>query len=307
MVKMRSRSNWQRRFWVISSTFMVIAPAWSQTAALPAFTAAGVLNAANYAAGPVVPGEIVDIFGSALGPAALANLHLTSGGLVSNSLGGTQVLFDGIPAPLIFVQQQQIAAIVPYGIVGKTTTQLKVTTAAGASAPVAMTVGNTAPGLFTFDASGTGLAAALNQDGVTVNTPQTPAPAGSIVVLFGTGEGPTIPSGVDGKIASAPPLPSPAFPISVTIGGLPANVLYAGAAPSLVAGVLQIDVQIPYGANPGNSVPVVVSAGLTNSPAGTTLAVSAATPATLGLVGLKFEPNLSDTFILQATKPNAAG
>lgn len=274
---------------------------WCQTATPPSFTAAGIVNAASYATGTVAPGEIVSIFGDGLGPATAAGLQLTPSGLVSNTLGGTQVLFDNIPAPLIFVQQKQISAIVPYGVAGKTSTQIKVTTAAGASVPVILTVANTVPGLFTADSSGKGAAAALNQDGITANSPEHPAPAGSIVVLFGTGEGPTIAKGIDGKIATAGSLPTPAFPMTVTIGGIPAEVAYAGAAPTLVAGIFQLDVQVPLGVTPGPAVPVVVTAGPVSSPGGPTIAVSEPNTATLALPTIKFHSNLSDSLVLQAS------
>ena len=274
---------------------------FSQTQTVPTFAAAGVVNAANYKAGPVVPGEIVDIFGDGLGPATLAPLQLTASGLISNSLAGTQVLFDGTPAPLLFVQQKQIAAVVPYATAGKSTTQVKVITTAGSSVPVALQIGSTSPGLFTYDASGKGLAAALNQDGVTVNSAQNPAVAGTIVALFGTGEGATIPKGVDGQIIGSLPLPFPGFPVGVTIGGLPTNVVYAGSAPGLVAGVFQIDVQIPYGVTPGNAVPLVVSIGSHDTGTAVNLAVSAPTTETTSQLGMKFEPNLSDSLIAELT------
>ena len=293
----------QQQSRLISLVLIMTAASWTQTrpratnspaaaAAPPAFTAAGVVNAASYATGTVAPGEIVSIFGDGLGPAAAVGLQLTPGGLVSNTLGGSQVLFDNIPAPLIFVQQKQISAIVPYEIAGKTTTQLTVTTPGGTSSQVAINVGGTIPGLFSYDSSGAGQLAAFNQDGTTVNSALHPAPAGSIVVLYGTGEGPTIPKGIDGKIATAGSLPSPAFPITVTIGGIPAEVAYAGAAPTLVAGIFQIDVQVPLGVTPGSAVPVVVTAGPVSSPGGPTIAVSEPKHCNAGVANdqVSFEP-----------------
>jgi uncharacterized protein (TIGR03437 family) len=50
-------------------------------------------------------------------------------------------------------------------------------------------------------------------------------------------------------------------PVTVTIGGQSATVLYQGAAPGLVAGVSQINVQVPAGVTPGSAVPVTITVG----------------------------------------------
>ena len=91
------------------------------------------------------------------------------------------------------------------------------------------------------------------------------------MVLYGTGEGQTIPPGVDGRLATAV-FPKPVLPVSVTIGGRTADVLYAGAAPSLVAGLFQINVKIPEDVPAGNQE-VIVTVGSAGSQAGLTVAV----------------------------------
>src|SRR5205085_2772578 len=128
-----------------------------------------------------------------------------------------------------------------------------------------------APALFTANSSGTGQGAILNQDG-TANGASAPAARGSVVALFATGAGETSPSGVDGAI-SGDPLPRPTLPVSVKIGGVDAEILYAGAAPGLVAGVLQVNCRIPASVSSGSSVPVVLTAGTASSRIGVTLAV----------------------------------
>jgi uncharacterized protein (TIGR03437 family) len=62
-------------------------------------------------------------------------------------------------------------------------------------------------------------------------------------------------------------------PVSARIGGLAAQVLYAGVAPGLITGVLQINVAVPMGVSPGNAVPVEITIGGATSPAGVTVAV----------------------------------
>jgi uncharacterized protein (TIGR03437 family) len=100
--------------------------------------------------------------------------------------------------------------------------------------------------------------------------------------MFLTGEGQTNPPGVTGAITSAtlpPPqvTPAPALPIQVTIGGQPAVYTYAGEAPGMVAGVMQLNVRIPANVQPGLDF-VVVSIGGKMSQFGVMISVSGAIP-----------------------------
>ena len=81
-----------------------------------------------------------------------------------------------------------------------------------------------------------------------------------------------MPTGVDGKLAGAP-LPLPAASVTVTIGGADAPVLYAGGAPGLTAGLLQINVRVPSNAPVGAATPLLVKVGGTNSQAGVTVSI----------------------------------
>jgi uncharacterized protein (TIGR03437 family) len=93
-----------------------------------------------------------------------------------------------------------------------------------------------------------------------------------VVVLYGTGGGLTKPPSVDGLLTSQP-YPLPVLPVSVSIDSLPAQVLYAGAAPGLVAGVLQINVVVPANASPVRYDQVVLTIGDYASPTAITIAV----------------------------------
>ncbi len=247
-----------------------------------AISSGGIVNAATFQAGSgVSPGEVVTLFGSSMGPLALVTAQLTPLGFLSTSLGGTQVLFDGAAAPLVYSSAGQVSAIVPYSVAGKTSTAVTITRNGQTSAAVTLPVVATAPGLFTLFASGSGPAAMLNQDGV-VNSSRFAAPRGSIVVFFGTGEGQTLPPGTDGKVA-ATVFPAPVANVSLTIGGQPAKVLYAGAAPSLVAGVLQVNAEVPRNINPGDA-PVVLTVGGASIQADVTMSVLAPDPTRLGRI-----------------------
>jgi uncharacterized protein (TIGR03437 family) len=235
------------------------------------FDKSAVLNSASFVNGPVAPGEIITIFGSGLGPNAGASYQLNPGSKsIPNAIAGVQVLFDGQPAPMIYASPSQINVIVPYEVSGQPSTQMQVQYLGFPSSPVSLDVVPTAPALFTLDGSGSGQGAILNQD-TSANNVSNPAAKGSVVVLWGTGEGQTVPLGVDGKL-SGPPLPKPAVQVSVTIGGLPAVIQYAGEAPGLPAGVLQVNAVVPDGVASG-AQPVVVRIGAAQSSDRVTVAI----------------------------------
>ena len=148
-----------------------------------------------------------------------------------------------------------------------------------ATCAIVAPVAPTAPGIFTLNASGTGPGAILNAADESINSAANPAAPGDWVSIFATGAGATTPAGVDGLLATGPSYP-PTAPVSVTIGGLACQLNYAGGAPGLVAGVVQINAQIPAGVTPGASVPVEVTAGTASSQSGVTVAVKAAATST---------------------------
>jgi len=240
-------------------------------AALVVGPVTAVVNGASWVAGPVAPGEIVSLGGTNIGPSTPAGLRLTPAGLVDTRLAETRVLFDGIAAPLIYVSRTQINCVVPYGIAGRVTTRVQVEYQGVRSDPIELRVADTAPGIFTVDASGRGQGAILNQD-YTVNGAANPAARGSVVMIYATGEGQTDPPGQDGVVAGNI-LRRPLRDVSVTIGGVPARVEYAGSAPGFVSGLLQVNARVPENAPTGGAVPVILTVGGVSSPATVTMAV----------------------------------
>jgi uncharacterized protein (TIGR03437 family) len=202
----------------------------------------------------------------------LTAASLSSDGRVATTLGGTQILFDGVPAPLLYASSGQVAAVAPYSLDGRQGTQVQVRNGALQSDLVALPVTAVAPSIFSADLSGAGPAAILNQDGVSINSTVTPADKGSVISIFATGEGQTNPRGIDGLIATGGNLPQPSLPVHVFIDGREAEVLYAGAAPGAVAGLLQVNARIPMEA-PSGSVAVEIRVGNTASQPGMTVAV----------------------------------
>jgi uncharacterized protein (TIGR03437 family) len=171
------------------------------------FEGEGLVNAASFASNAVSPGEIVSIFGLAIGPPDDAAM-LVENGQITTELAGARVLFDGVAAPLIYVSASQINAIVPYSVAGQTTTEVQVESAGAWSNMVTLDVAEASPGIFTVTQAGSGQAAALNveADGsLTVNNAANAVGRGGVVVLYATGEGQTSPAGVDGEIVDGVP------------------------------------------------------------------------------------------------------
>ncbi|PYT31401.1 MAG: hypothetical protein DMG57_05065 [Acidobacteria bacterium] len=229
-----------------------------------------VVNAASGLLGPMAPGEMVTIFGSGLGPGSPAGAQLNSNGRLSTSIGGTQVTFDGNPAPLIYAQDYRVMAVVPNSVAGKQHVVVQARFGTHSMPALTVSVTDTRPGLFTLDQSGQGQAAVLNQDG-TINSPSNPAERGSIMVFFGTGQGLTTPQWDEDDL-SPNPLPKPLNEVVVSIGGKDADVLYAGAAPGLAA-LIQVNAVVPTDVKPGAAVPVVVAIGKNKSQERVTVSV----------------------------------
>jgi uncharacterized protein (TIGR03437 family) len=221
---------------------------------------------------PIAPGEIVTLFGTGLGPANLVSNTLQANGYFGTELAGTTVMIGGTAAPIIYTSSTLVSAIVPYEVSGMTSATVYVTYQGQNSVANTVPVAATAPGIFTLNSSGSGQALAVNLDG-TLNSASNPTPAGGFVILYATGEGQTTPNGVDGKPApTSPPYPMPIQTPTATVGGAQAVISYAGGAPGFVAGVMQVNLQIPAGVIAGTAN-VQLSIGTLLSPV-VTIAVS---------------------------------
>jgi uncharacterized protein (TIGR03437 family) len=229
-------------------------------------------NAASLAPGSVAPGELVVITGTGLGPPEGLSFSINPRtGTVDSTLGGTMVFFGPYTAPITYASATQINAIVPYEITGQSQVTMHVSFAENSSAGTPVQVANAAPGAFTFNATGSGQAIAANADG-TFNGPSNPAPKGSYVTVYFTGGGQTIPSGMTGSV-TGPVLKWLAQNIVVTVGNQPATVQFAGAAPTFVDGVNQLNVQLAASTPSGPAQTLVIAVSGVSSPATATIAV----------------------------------
>jgi len=247
-----------------------IAVTFTVTSPLPVITR--VVNSASYLGGGISPGEIATVFGSFLGPTIGQSAKIDSNGFIESTLANVQVTFNGYPGPVLYASAGQINTVVPYELAGASNAIVEVTFGKASSNSVLLPVVVSAPGIFSADASGLGPGAILDRHNHLV-TASNPVSVGSTIQIFATGQGQTLPPGVDGLIEPLVlPLPGVIPAPAVEIGGLPANIAYIGAAPGLVAGALQINAVIPDGVTSG-AAPVVVFVGVNGSQPGITVQV----------------------------------
>ena len=223
--------------------------------AQPVILSGGIVNAASFSGGAIAPGQIITVFGGPFGDRAINVFTLDADGRVPTRISATRLLVDGIPAPLLYVAPGQLSAIVPYGVSGKATVPVALEFEGLVGPALQTSVVASSPAIFTVDSSGKGAAAALvTQD---------------VITFYVTGEGLLQPRQLDGSVVIEP-LPRPVLPVRVLIGGRDAEVLYAGGAPGLLVGLIQVNVKVPEGLR-GEAVPLTVRVGAAESPAGVTI------------------------------------
>ncbi len=167
-----------------------------------------VVHGATQVAGAVAPGEIVTIYGSNVGPADGVEAILTGAGRLPTTVQETQVLFNGVPAPLFFVRHDQVNLQVPYEVRGSGSASVQVVYRGAPSSTVTVPVAGSAPGIFMF-LDGSGRAVVVNQDN-SINSAANPESRGRVVTIYATGQGVTIPASTTGVPAPGQlPLPTP--------------------------------------------------------------------------------------------------
>lgn len=230
-----------------------------------------VANAASYQTGFLAPGQMVTLFTAGFGPAALT-FGTASNGQLQTRVANRQVLFDGVPAPILYVARDAVTVMVPFEVAGKLLTSAVLDREGTQSAAVILPVVDAAPGIFTTNSQGTGQAAAVNQNG-SVNSASNPVARGSSLSLYAAGGGLTSPASLTGRLQSGA-LQRLTQPVSVRIGGQPAEVTFAGNAPGFVEGTLQINVTVPANAPTGSAVPVELTIGAVRARQSVSVAVN---------------------------------
>jgi uncharacterized protein (TIGR03437 family) len=196
-----------------------------------------VLNAASYTT-IVAPGTWVAIFGTQLAPGSLAADSVP----FPTQLNGVSVSVAGIAARLSYVSAGQINALIPFevptsAVLPITTVPLIVANPSGPLPAFSLSLRGTAPAIFTKNQAGTGDALAFDPDFKPISSVGT-----TPIVLYATGLGPTDPPAASDSLgAGAEPFNRARFVSTILIAGKPAQVLYAGLAPTM-HGIYQINV-----------------------------------------------------------------
>ena len=231
----------------------------------PEISPGGVVSAATFGAGEALaPGSAVAVFGTQLAAVTEAATALP----LSETLGQAFVRFNGsTAAPLFYASAEQVNIQLPWDLEGQALAQLTVTAGASTSAPIPVPLTQFSPGLFSLALNGTGQGAILIAgSGGRVAGPtgqfgdSRPARRGEEVLeIYATGLGPVNnppPSGFPAELPLRETLTQP----MVSIGGEPAEVLFSGLAPGLVA-LYQVNVRVPAGSPAGDAAEVILTIG----------------------------------------------
>jgi len=228
-------------------TFAFVGGTLTVTAATGPGGQISIQNSASLTAGAVSPNTILALYNP---PAGCTN---------------AQVLIDGISGQVLFENATQINFVVPGTVPVAATAQLQVVCANGATAAATVPYEPVNPAIFTLTGTGSGQGAVINQDG-TINGPNNPAPRGGYVWVFGTGFGTYNAPGANGLTLLT-------YAVTASIGGVAANVEYAGAAPTETSGLQQINIPVPANVTPGASVPILLTVQGTTTAASVTIVV----------------------------------
>jgi uncharacterized protein (TIGR03437 family) len=237
----------------------------------PYFVSAGVVNGASGVPRAVSPGEIVVLYGDRLGPATLTSARPGADGRLPTTLSGTQVTFNGTPAPLVYTSARQVAVVAPFSIDGAPGAQVRLRNGTNESEPVPLPVAAANPGVFSLDYSGSGQAVAYNEDG-TANSSTNAAARNSVVAIYATGAGQTTAAGIDGDTSAAAITAQPKLPLKLFIGGAQAGITAIAGAAGQAPGVWKISAKIPATVTPGAAL-IDLQVGALHSQPGMTLAV----------------------------------
>jgi uncharacterized protein (TIGR03437 family) len=214
----------------------------------PVVDAGGIVSAVSYQGEPFAPGARVAISGSELAPEA----------------GAVVAVIGGMPMPITGVTRKQINAVIPYGLPVNTRHQLVIQRGEAYTMPEPVTVAAAQPAIHTKDGSGKGQGAITDAKGALFE-PGNAAAAGAEMTIFCAGLGEVDPKAEAGKPAVESPVASPKGQVSVTVGGVPAEVLGSRLAPGQV-GMYLVQARVPEGVMPGEAVPVVLTVAGQSSP-----------------------------------------
>lgn len=201
----------------------------------------------------IAPGQLIQITGRNLGPADKASAKLDASGRLPFVLANTVVFFDNVPAPMLSVDATTIQCFVPFEVLS--TTKVTVVSNGQTSNAVKISLSISAPQVLSI----------VNQDG-TINSADHPAKAGSVISLYVSGLGQTNPPGADGLLNSAPlPVPIAGVTVYFPTASSPTTPQYVAAAMGMIAGISQVNVQLPASIPISGTKPIVFSVNATTA------------------------------------------
>ena len=237
----------------------------------PTYSSASIVNSATNASGPLAPNTIASLYGQNLSwtTRAVSADDVRQGSLPTMLAGtGVWVLINNVPAPLYFVSPTQINLLIPGNLLPGDA-WLQIVRDGRAGPKVRLRLREAAPALYLLDES---TAIAVRPDG-SVATVNNPARPGEIVVLYGTGFGPTRPGFPPGALAPFAAELEKRDEFGLWLDGVPVapeDLLYVGVTPGF-AGLYQINLRLPAHVGPRPEIRIA-AAGIP-SPAGVYLPV----------------------------------
>ena len=222
----------------------------------------GVVSTASYVSNaPLAPGAFASIFGE-----NLATTSIQAGKLpLTTQLAGAQAFIAGRLAPIQYASSGQINFLIPFDLAPNSTQQLIVIQGSAYSTPESITIAPAQPAVFTLGA-GVGAITVVKANGDQFSADAShPASAGDTLVIYCAGLGAVTPPVATGSAAPGSPPAKASSTVTVTIGGQPAPVAFAGLTPTY-AGLYQVNVTVPSGITAGPNVPVIITAAGLSSP-----------------------------------------
>jgi uncharacterized protein (TIGR03437 family) len=225
----------------------------------PSYSAAGIVNASNYTAGPFAPNSVISIFGSGLARSTYTlQASDIKGGKLPNELNFVRVTVQDQDVPMLFVSDTQINFIMS-SVQLPGPVRIRVTVEGQSGPEITVTLLDVAPALFPMPVTGV-YCIATSADGKLL-TDDAPAHGNDIVVIYMTGLGYTSPNTPLMMIPTAPAWMTALGSLKVALNGItldPGRIKYAGVTPGS-AGLYQINLEVPYGTSPDPEI--WVSAG----------------------------------------------
>ena len=243
---------------------LAVAP---NAAPMPKVNQGGVVHSGSFVRDPLGPGTIISIFGERLSTEPVAGGQAATDLPLPTELAGTSITLGGQPLSLLFSREDQVNAVLPFEVADRVNESLPLlvrrTDAQSISVSQPVLVTSARPGVYTQNASGAG-PGSIQDVSFQLITPANAAKEGDAIIIYCTGLGGVTPQVTTGEAAPSSPPATTVEEVSVTIGGLPAQVLFAGLTPGFTS-LYQINVIVPPGVPAGDAEVVVSVAGQTSS------------------------------------------